>query len=146
MRKTYHVKVFYRDDGIHASPVTYNVVEDVIKIVGNINKYIFKDSCSSDIIRITVKSPERKSVDITYDAEIEKFKQAGERVEIHWKKGWEDYSGYGCRTEGKIARGYIGRSTGWIPIYLLILTSKSSGGASLCHAGIESIKGLGTYR
>ena len=53
------------------------------------------------------------------------------RVEAVNPKGYEDYTGYGCGTEGKVHRFYIGRSTGWIPIYLEILKSNSTGGSAL---------------
>ena len=140
--KKYDIRVSY----LNGARIRFNLTEEEIKAAGNVNKFVFKDSLTVDIKRITVKSPDRAGIDITYDQEIEKFKQSGERVEIHWKKGWKDWSGYGQKTDGRIARGYIGRSTGWIPIYLLLLTSKSSGGEGLCHTGIESIKGLEVYR
>jgi hypothetical protein len=45
------------------------------------------------------------------------YYQSGERVEVTWKPGFEDYGGYGSRTEGHKARFYVGKSTGWKPIY-----------------------------
>ena len=62
------------------------------------------------------------------------------RVEITWKKGYEDYAGYGARTEGLKQRCYIGKSTGWKPIYLCILTSRSNGGGAILSEAIESIR------
>jgi len=139
MRK-YDIRVSY----LNGAHIRYNLAEEFIRSAGNVNTF-FKEEFMG-IKRITVKSPDRAGVDITYDCEIEKFNQSGERVEICWKKGWEDWAGYGQRTNGRVARGYIGKSTGWIPIYLLLLKSNSYGGRSLCHTGIKSIKGLGVYR
>jgi hypothetical protein len=39
------------------------------------------------------------------------------RVEVTNKKGLEDYSGYGSRSEGRKNRFWVGRSTGRKPIY-----------------------------
>ena len=64
------------------------------------------------------------------------------RVEVTWKKGWEDWTGYGNRTEGRKARFLVGKSTGWTPIYLMILQRNSHGGAAICSKGIESIRTL----
>lgn len=62
------------------------------------------------------------------------------RVEVEWKDGWEDYSGYGLRTEGKKARFYVGKSTGWKPVYLQIYSKRSTGGQAICSKAVKSIK------
>ena len=54
--------------------------------------------------------------------ELGRFVESGQRVEITWKKGYGDFRGYGARTDGKKARGFIGRTTGWKPGYILLLT------------------------
>ena len=64
----------------------------------------------------------------------------GYRVEVTWKKGFEDFTGYGCRTEGRKARFTVGKSTGWKPVYLMILTSRSIGGAAILSSAVESIR------
>lgn len=64
------------------------------------------------------------------------------RVEVTWKEGYEDYTGYGSRTNGKKGRFYVGRSTGWKPIYLMILKSNSTGGEAICSSAIEKIRTL----
>ena len=74
------------------------------------------------------------------------YYKSGERVEVTWKDGFEDYSGYGCRTEGKKARFYVGRSTGWKPIYLMILRIDSIGGTAILSEAVESIRGLNIYK
>ena len=80
------------------------------------------------------------------DERFEKFYDSGERVEVVWKDGYEDLTGYGCRTDGKKARFYVGKSTGWKPIFLQILRRDSSGGSAILSCAVESIRGLGIYR
>ena len=62
------------------------------------------------------------------------------RVEVEWKKGFEDFTGYGCRTDGKKARFRVGRSTGWKPIYLMILQSNSHGGGAILSSSVKSVR------
>lgn len=80
------------------------------------------------------------------DQRFTPYFESGERVEVVWKEGFEDWTGYGCRTEGKKARFYVGRSTGWKPIYLMIQRKDSTGGPAIFSEGVESIRGLGIYR
>ena len=70
------------------------------------------------------------------------YYQSGQRVEVEWKDGFEDYTGYGCRTEGKKARFTVGKSTGWKPIYLQILHRDSTGGPAILSSAVKSIRGL----
>jgi hypothetical protein len=77
------------------------------------------------------------------DSLFDEFYESGERVEIEWIDGFEDYTGYGCRTEGRKARGYIGKSTGWKPVYLLIQRTNSYGGPAIRASWVKNIKGLG---
>lgn len=74
------------------------------------------------------------------------YYQSGQRVEVTWKRGFEDYTGYGARTEGRKARFWVGKSTGWRPVYLQILTRRSYGGQAILSSAIESVRGLGEYR
>ena len=48
--------------------------------------------------------------------------------------------------EGQQVRGYIGRSTGWMPVYLLLKRRDSIGGSPISVDDIGSIRGLGVYR
>jgi len=57
---------------------------------------------------------------------IEAFEK-GIRVEVEWKDGFEDYTGYGNRTNGKKARFNVGISNGWKPCFLSIFTKRSLG-------------------
>jgi len=79
------------------------------------------------------------------DKRFTSYFNSKERVEVVWKKGFGDYSGYGTRTEGKKARFYVGRSTGNQPIYLMLLNRNSIGGAGILSNAVESIKGLKIY-
>ncbi len=69
-----------------------------------------------------------------------------QRVEVTWEPGFEDYTGYGCRTEGRKARFYVGRSTGWRPVYLMIYRRDSIEGPAILSCAVKSTKGLGIYR
>ena len=81
------------------------------------------------------------------DERFTNYYNSGERVEVTWKKDWaEDYSGYDQPDGLNRTRFYVGKSTGWKPVYLEIKNRNSSGGAAICSSGIESIKGLGIYR
>ena len=80
------------------------------------------------------------------DKRFKRYYNDNERVEVTWKPGFEDYTGYGCRTEGRKARFYVGKSTGWKPVYLSILNRNSYGGSQILSCAVESIKGLGIYR
>lgn len=80
------------------------------------------------------------------DPRFEKYYNSGERVEVEWIDGWGDFTGYGCLTDGKKARFYVGRSTGWKPIYLMILKSNSIGGAAIPSNGVKSVRGLGNKK
>lgn len=74
------------------------------------------------------------------DYRLTPFFENGIRVEVTWKKGFEDFTGYGSRTEGRKARFWIGKSMGWVPVYLQILTRRSTGGAAILSKAIESVR------
>jgi len=91
-----------------------------------------------------MKGKERDCSDL--DKRFEPYYNSRERVEVEWKEGLEDYTGYGNLTEGKKARFYVGRSTGWKPIYLQILRRDSIGGAAILSCAVKNIRGLGIYQ
>lgn len=65
------------------------------------------------------------------------FYESGERVEITWTPE------YG----GGTVRGYVGRTTGWTPCYLLLLRRNSRGSSTLLYgSNIARVRGLGVYR
>ena len=67
------------------------------------------------------------------DPRLTPYYKSGERVEITF-------------TYGEKTRCYIGKSTGWRPIYLEILRSGSSGGGSISPDSIASVRGLNKFR
>lgn len=79
------------------------------------------------------------------DKRFTKYYESGERVEVVYEKGYEDFSGYAARNNGLTQRFYVGKSTGWQPIYLVIHRRDSIGGGAIMSKGIISIRGLGTY-
>lgn len=80
------------------------------------------------------------------DKRFTPFYESGERIEVEWREGFEDLTGYGFRTDGMKARFYVGRSTGWKPVYLTILNRNSSGGGAILSSAVKSIRGLGTFK
>jgi hypothetical protein len=79
------------------------------------------------------------------DPRFHRFYETQERVEVVWKEGWE-LNMYYPRDGGKVSRFYVGKSTGWKPIYLMIPRKDSRGGMAISSEGVESIYGLGIYR
>lgn len=73
------------------------------------------------------------------------FLESKERVEVEWKEGFEDLTGYGSRTDGKKARFYVDKSTGWKPVLIQIYSTRSMGGQAILSCAVKSIKGLKTY-
>ena len=80
------------------------------------------------------------------DHRFTQYYESGERVEVEWKDGYEDYTGYGARTDGKKGRFYVGKSSGWMPIYLMIQRRDSHGGGAISPASVKSIRGLGVFK
>lgn len=81
------------------------------------------------------------------DERLTPYYESGERIEVVWKEGYEHFCGrVGTLSNGRLARFYVGRSTGWKPIYLMILNRNSIGGEAITSEAIEEIRGLGVYR
>jgi len=80
------------------------------------------------------------------DTRFERYHDSKQRVEVTWKDGFEDYTGYGCRTEGKKARFYVGKSAGWKPVFLQIYSRASHGGPAILSSAVESIRPLGIFK
>ena len=64
---------------------------------------------------------------------LTRYYKSGERVEIKTK--W-----------GETFRCYVGKSTGWKPVYLIIKRSDSTGGAAITESEIDSVQGVGRYK
>lgn len=70
------------------------------------------------------------------------YYENGQRIEVTWLDGFEDYGGYGARANGKKARFTVGVSTGWKPVFLQVYSSRSFGGQAILSSAIKSIRGL----
>ena len=97
----------------------------------NVLNYIFAKYDKAEIKEIRTRAKGEKHSTLNYDRFFECAKNNHLRVKAVNAEGYEDYTGYGSRTEGRENRFYIGHSTGWVPCYLEILTSRSSGGSAL---------------
>ena len=129
--KTYKIKITFNDG-------TYKYIyanKDKIVAQGNVIKYVFNKYNKNSISEIKTRSwndmGKNYYWDLNYDTFFERALNNHYRVEATNASGHEDITGYGSRTDGKKNRFYIGRSTGWIPIYLEILQDNSNGGSSL---------------
>ena len=80
------------------------------------------------------------------DHRFERFYDSGERVEVEWEDGFEDFGGYGSRTEGKKARFYVGLSIGWKPVFLQLDNKRSICGQPILSSVVKSVRGLGIFR
>lgn len=100
---------------------------------GNVEKYV-RSKGIADFQRIEVFSKNSSGgtfKEITFDQTFESWRRLNKRIEAINAPGWEDLTGYGSITDGRKNRFYIGKSTGFVPIYLEILKSNSYGGAAL---------------
>jgi hypothetical protein len=129
--KTYKIKVAFKDG-------KYKYLfanEKKLRNEKNVLNYIFRRFSQTDIKEIKTKCTnectKKHFWELNYNLFFEYARDNHLRVETINALGYEDLTGYGGRTDGKINRFYIGRSTGWIPIYLEILTNRSSGGGAL---------------
>lgn len=77
----------------------------------------------------TLKPIDNSNLDRRFDY----YYQNSQRVEVLYKDGSKE-------------RFYIGKSTGWKPIYLMIKKSNSFGGEALYSENIKEIKGLNKFR
>ena len=125
--KSYKIKISFEDGSYKYIQAT----EKKIRKEKNVLHYIF--SRFNNVKEIKTRRKGRTSYywELNYNKFFESAKNNHYRVEAINSTGYEDLTGYGNKTDGKINRFYIGRSTGWIPIYLEILQNNSSGGSAL---------------
>lgn len=131
--KTYKIKISFKDN-------SYKYIQanqkKLIK-AGNVIKYCFEKYGKDNIKEIKTRLKNSYTNNyywcLNYSTFFERAKINNLRVERENKTGYEDFTGYGSQTNGKKNRFYIGRSTGWVPIYLEILKNNSSGGGSLSY-------------
>jgi len=142
MKEVYKARIQFKD----GTSKNLRVTQEQAQKAGNINNFICSNLDGKQEIKrvLVVRKRTTKGIfaELTYDYIIEGWRKNHNRIERVNKEGYGDYSGYGCKTDGKINRFYIGKSTGWIPIYLEILTNCSTGGGSLFLKGLKSIKAI----
>jgi len=80
------------------------------------------------------------------DKRFTQFYCTGERVEVVLKDGYEDYTGHGARTQGRVQRFYVGISSGWKPIFIQLYRKDSIGGPGILSDTVEEIKGLNIFK
>ena len=90
-----------------------------------------------------IKSNDPDTSDL--DPRFHHFYKSGERVEVVWKEGYELNMCY-PKEGGQVSRFYVGKSTGWRPVYLMIPRKDSMGGMAILSDAVESVRGLGIYR
>jgi len=83
--------------------------------------------------RLSVVDRKQLQDNSALDPRFTHFYNSGERVEVTYK--W-----------GETERFYVGKSTGWKPIYLTIKRIDSSGGAGLLCDSVVKIQPLGIYQ
>ena len=98
----------------------------------NVVKYVFNRYTNIKKIETLREGHNgHKYKELNYFTRFEQWKDRRARIEATNPKGWEDFTGYGSRTNGLKNRFYLGKSTGFIPIYLEILKNNSYGGGAL---------------
>ena len=131
--------------------------EDVYKV-----KYIFHDGrivnkklhrCGGSIYTMAIENHGREKVrelakiiinnTVCFDSILQKYYKSGVRLEIKWEEGLEDFtSAFAQARDGKYERGYIGKTNGTTPSYILLLKSNSYGGSLIKSNWVESFKEL----
>lgn len=130
MKPTNKIKITFHDGSFHWIQAT----NEKIIAERNVIRYVFHRYSNIKKIEsrvVGVYDKNYRFFQLHYDDLFETWKNNSTRIEAINPEGHEDYTGYGNRCDGKRNRFYIGKSTGWMPIYLEVLNSNSSGGASL---------------
>jgi len=120
---------------LNGNQLEFWATEEECKRNKNISNLIFKEYDRNEIDKIDVEMFNQYTNDNfyerTYDKTLERLRDNNNRVEITYN--------FGGQSEEKI-RCYIGKSTGWIPCYLEIKKSNSTGGGGLLARCIKDIK------
>ncbi len=127
MKNQYIIDVQFTDGTYEILHVNESTIQKEINVI----KYVESITCGKIIAKILTQANGEHNWNLNYHYEYEHWKKSGYRIEAENDPGYEDYTGYGNRTDGKRNRFYIGKSTGWAHVYLEILKSNSNGGSSL---------------
>ena len=123
--RTYKIKVTF----FNGSSYKFQRNDKKIRKMVNVNNLVFNMFKIEDIKRIEVfcfnDNTKKYYKQLTYDHQIETWKNNHNRIERI--------------EEGYKQRFYIGKSTGWIPIYLEIKRDDSSGGFSLWNKNLTVV-------
>ena len=129
--KSYKIKVSFKNGSYKYIHATQKKIQAKKNVINFIFVRFDKSTVKEIKTRFKGKTTGKYFWDLNYKPFFEVAKEHHLRVEAINYPGYEDYTGYGNKSDGKKNRFYIGRSTGWIPIYLEILTNRSIGGSAL---------------
>lgn len=125
MQRSYKIKVSFFNGSVYKFQRT---VKKIIKQV-NVNNLVFNRFPKEQIRQIEVycfnENTGKYYINLTYNYNLENWKNNHWRVERN--------------TDGIKERFYLGRSTGWIPIYLEIKTNRSTGGSALHNKSLHLV-------
>lgn len=110
-----------------------HIISKYKKLHKYINEKIIKlENVKNIKIRLYNEHTKKHYLCTTFDKRFEYFYNNKQRIEFTYK--WNEKG-----------RCYVGKSTGWIPIYLEIKRCDSIGGGSLLVSSIKEIKPLNKY-
>jgi len=125
MQRSYKIKVSFFNGNVYKFQRT---AKKIIKQV-NVNNLVFNRFPKEQIRQIEVycfnENTGKYYINLTYNYNLENWKNNHWRVERN--------------TDGIKERFYLGRSTGWIPIYLEIKTNRSTGGSALYNKNLHLV-------
>jgi len=138
----YKIEIIFRDNSKKVIQATQRKIQADKTVINYVFGRFSKNTIKCIKTRCYNETRENYYWTLNYSLFFEYAKERHFRVEAINKPGHEDITGYGNRTNGIKNRFYIGRSTGWIPIYLEILTNRSFGCSSLYTGGGREFKYL----
>lgn len=129
---TNRIKITFFDNSVKWINATNKKIIKDKNIVNYIDKKIgLKNVKKIESRRTGAHDKTYKYFELHYDVKFENWRNSRARIEATNPKGHEDYTGYGNLTDGLKNRFYIGKSTGFLPVYLEVLKANSYGGSSL---------------
>lgn len=124
-QKSYKIKVSFFNGTVYQFQRTQKKIQKMV----NVNNLVFNKFPKEQIRDIEVfcfnENTGKFYKDLTYNYNLELWKDRHYRIERN--------------ADGFRERFYLGRSTGWIPIYLEIKTNRSIGGSSLYNKNLHLV-------